>query len=169
VYRSRSKSRLPPGNWVTNSFLGMLVPSLDTSSLHPRRGQAPGEELVKPHTSKNKYCTDKSYLIDSSQKYLTKTKVITSAFKRGPSLISTGMSYSTSVGSRWKRVASVSTTSCMTSRTASSVSAIGPTVTIGGDIEAIRAKEMEAQKMEPQLSLLSTPGRSLHSTLSSEC
>jgi hypothetical protein len=27
---------------------------------------------------------------------------------------------------------------------------------IGGDVEAIKAKEMEARKMEPQLSLLST-------------
>jgi hypothetical protein len=111
--------------------------------------------LVKPHTSKNKYCTDKSYLIDGSQKYLTKTKVITSAFKRGPSLISTGMSYSTSVGSRWKRVAAVSMTSC-TSRAASSVSATRPAVTVGGDVEAIKAKEMEARKMEPQLSSLPT-------------
>jgi hypothetical protein len=112
--------------------------------------------LVKPHTSKNKYCTNKSYLIDGSQKYLTKTKVITSAFKRGPSLISTGMSYSTSVGSRWKRAATVSTTSCTTSRAVSSVSATGPAVTIGGDVEAIKAKEMEARKMEPQLSSLPT-------------
>jgi hypothetical protein len=112
--------------------------------------------LVKPHTSKNKYCTNKSYLIDSSQKYLTKTKVITSDFKRGPSLISTGMSYSTSVGSCWKRATAVSTTSCATFRTTSSVSATGPTVTIGGDVEAIKAKEMEARKMEPQLSSLPT-------------
>jgi hypothetical protein len=43
--------------------------------------------------NKNKYRTDKSCLVDSSQKYLTKTKVITSAFKRSPSLISTGMGY----------------------------------------------------------------------------
>jgi hypothetical protein len=107
--------------------------------------------LVKPHTSKNKYCTDKSYLIDGSQKYLTKTKVITSAFKWGPSLISTGMSYSTSVGSRWKRAAAVSIASCTTSRAASSVSTTGPTVTVGGDTEAIKAKEVEARKMEPQL------------------
>jgi hypothetical protein len=112
--------------------------------------------LVKLHTSKNKYCTDKSYLIDSSQKYLTKTKVITSAFKRGPSLISTGMSYSTSVGSRWKRAAAVSIASCTTPQAASLVSAIGPTVTIGGDVEAIKAKEMEARKMEPRLSSLPT-------------
>jgi hypothetical protein len=112
--------------------------------------------LVEPHTSKNKYCTDKSYLTDSSQKYLTKTKVIASAFKCGPSLISTSMSYSTSVGPHWKRATVVSTTSCTTSRTASSVSATGPTVTIGGDVEAIKAKEMEARKMEPQLSSLPT-------------
>jgi hypothetical protein len=109
--------------------------------------------LVKPHTSKNKYCTYKSYLIDSSQKYLTKTKVITSAYKRGPSLISTGMSYSTSVGSGWKRAA---VEPCTTSRAAFSVSATEPTVTIGGDVEAIKAKEMEVRKMEPQLSSLPT-------------
>jgi hypothetical protein len=30
------QSRLRPGGRVTNSFLGMLVSSLDTSSLHPR-------------------------------------------------------------------------------------------------------------------------------------
>jgi hypothetical protein len=36
VYRSRSQSRLPPGSQDTNSFLGMLVSSLDTSRLHSR-------------------------------------------------------------------------------------------------------------------------------------
>ena len=71
------------------------------------------------------------------------------------------MSYSTSVGSRWRRAAAVSTTSCTTSRATSSVSAIGPTVTTGGDVEAIKAKEMEAwwrtalgglaAEMEPEL------------------
>jgi hypothetical protein len=66
------------------------------------------------------------------------------------------MSYSTSVGSRWKRAAVVSMASCTTSRVASSVSAIGPAVTIGGDAEAIKAKEMEARKMELQLSSLPT-------------
>jgi hypothetical protein len=73
--------------------------------------------------SKNKYYTDKSCLIDSSQKYLTKTKVITSAFKRNPSLISTGVNYSTSAGSRWKCTTAVSTSSCTSSQAASSVSA----------------------------------------------
>jgi hypothetical protein len=66
------------------------------------------------------------------------------------------MSYSISVGSRWKRAAAVSTASCTTSRVASSVSATGPAVTIGGDAEIIKAKEMEARKMEPQLSSLPT-------------
>jgi hypothetical protein len=61
--------------------------------------------------NKNKHHKDKSCLIDSSQKYLTKTRVITSTFKRSPSLISTGMSYSTSVGSRWKRATAISTAS----------------------------------------------------------
>jgi hypothetical protein len=150
VCRSRSQSRLPPGGWDTNSFLGMLVSSLDTSNLHPR-GPSTRRGVDKTTHSKNKHHTDKSYLIDSSQKYLTKTKVITSAFKRSPSLISTGMSYSTSVGSRWKRAAAVSTASCMTSQTASSVSATRPTVTIGGDVEAIKSKEME-----PHLSSLPT-------------
>jgi hypothetical protein len=65
--------------------------------------------------------------------------------------MSTGMSYSTSVGSRWKRAAVVSTTSCTTSRVASSVSAAGPVVTVGAGTEAIKAKEME-----PQLSSLAT-------------
>jgi hypothetical protein len=39
------------------------------------------------------------------------------------------MNYLTSAGSRWKRVAAVSTTSCTTSRAASSVSATGPAIT----------------------------------------
>jgi hypothetical protein len=48
-------------------------------------------------------------LINSTQKYLTKANVITSTFKWGPSLMSTGMTYSTSVVSRWKRAAAIST------------------------------------------------------------
>jgi hypothetical protein len=128
MYRSRSQPRLPPGGRVANSLLGMLASSLDTSSLHPRGGKYRKGVGNATH-SKNKYHTDKSCLIDSSQKYLTKTKVITSAFKQSPSLISTGMSYSTSAGSRWKRAATVSTTSCTTSRAASSVSATGPAIT----------------------------------------
>jgi hypothetical protein len=94
----------------TNSFLGMLVSSLDTTSLHPR-GPSTRRGVDKTTHSKNKHHTDKSCLIESSQKYLTKTKVIAFAFKRSPSLISTGMSYSTSAGSRWKRAAAVSTAS----------------------------------------------------------
>jgi hypothetical protein len=43
VYRSRSQSRLPPGGRVTNSFLGTLVSSLDTSSIHPRGAKYQGE------------------------------------------------------------------------------------------------------------------------------
>jgi hypothetical protein len=142
VCRSRSQLRLPLGGRDTNSFLGVLVSSLDTSSLHPR-GPSTRRGIDKTTHSKNMHHTEKNCLIDSSQKYLTKTKVITSAFKQSPSLISTGMSYSTSVGSRWKRAAAVSTTSCMTSRTASLVSATGPAVAVGGDVEAIKAKEME--------------------------
>jgi hypothetical protein len=60
--------------------------------------------------NKNKHHKDKSCLIDSFQKYLTKTRVITSAFKRSPSLISIGMSYLTLAGSRWKHAAAVSMT-----------------------------------------------------------
>jgi hypothetical protein len=87
------------------------------------------EELVTPHIATTNTIQIRVVLINSSQKYLTKTKVITSAFKRSPSLISTGMSYSTSTGSCWKRVAAVSTTSCTTSRAASLVSATRPTIT----------------------------------------
>jgi hypothetical protein len=36
VCRSRSQLRLPPRGRDTNPSLGMLVSSLDTSSLHPR-------------------------------------------------------------------------------------------------------------------------------------
>jgi hypothetical protein len=57
--------------------------------------------------------------------------------------MSTGMTYSTSVGSRWKHTDAISATSCTTSWVASSVA--GPAVTIGGGIEAIKAKEMEPQ------------------------
>jgi hypothetical protein len=64
--------------------------------------------------------------------------------------MSTGMTYLTSVGSRWKRAAAISVTSCMTSWVASS--AAGPAVTVGGGTEAIKAKEME-----PQLGSLPTP------------
>jgi hypothetical protein len=64
--------------------------------------------------------------------------------------MSTGMTYSTSVGSRWKHATAVSATSCTTSWVASSVA--GPAVTIGGGTEAIKAKEME-----PQLGSLPTP------------
>jgi hypothetical protein len=62
------------------------------------------------------------------------------------------MTYSTSAGSRWKRATAISATSCTTSWVASSVSAVGPAVTIGGGTEAIKAKEME-----PQLGSLPTP------------
>jgi hypothetical protein len=41
-------------------------------------------------------------LINSTKKYLTKTTVITYAFKRSLSPISTGVNYSTPKGSRWK-------------------------------------------------------------------
>jgi hypothetical protein len=71
----RAQSRLPPGGRDTNSFLGMLVSSLDTSSLHPR-GAGIKREVDKTTHSKNKHHTDKSYLIDSSQKYLTKTELL---------------------------------------------------------------------------------------------
>jgi hypothetical protein len=176
----------------------MLVSSLDTSSLHPK-GPCTRRGVGKVTHSKSKYCTDKSCLIDSSQKYLTKTKVITSAFKWSPSLISTGMNYSTSARSRWKHAATVSTSSCTSFRAASSVSATGRrpvthpehggghweqrhwqqpgdtacqrqrpprymhqsegALIVGGNIEAIKAKDMEARKMEPQLSSLSTSWR----------
>jgi hypothetical protein len=115
VCRSRSQSRLPPGGRVTNSCLGMLVSSPDTSSLHPW-GPSTRRGVGNATHSKNKYHTDKSCSIDSSQKYLTKTKLITSAFKRNPSLISIGMSYSSSAGSRWKRAAAVFVVSCTTDR-----------------------------------------------------
>jgi hypothetical protein len=90
-------------------------------SASTRRAYIPGEPSTgrgvdSATHSKNKYHIDKSCLIDSSQKYLTKTKVITSAFKRSPSHVSTGMNYSTSAGSRWKRAATVSAASCTTSR-----------------------------------------------------
>jgi hypothetical protein len=68
-----------------------------------------------------------------------KTKVITSAFKRGPSLMSTGMTYSTSVGSRWKRAAAISM------RLMNILERDGLAVTVGGGTEAIKAKEMELQ------------------------
>jgi hypothetical protein len=64
--------------------------------------------------------------------------------------MSTGMTYSTSVGSRWRRAAAISATSCTTSWVASSLA--GPAVTVGGGTEAIKAKEMELQ-----LGLLPTP------------
>jgi hypothetical protein len=60
----------------------------------------------------------------------------------------------------------------MTSRAVSSVSATGLMVTIEGDVEAIKAKEMLVKltrKMELQLSSLSTPERSLRNTVSSKC
>jgi hypothetical protein len=57
--------------------------------------------------------------------------------------MSTCMTYSTSVGSRWKHAAAISATSYTTSWVASS--ATGPAVTIGGGTEAIKAKEMEPQ------------------------
>jgi hypothetical protein len=138
----------------------MLVSSSTRQAYIPR-GPSTRRGVGKTTHNKDKYCTDKSCFINSSQKYLTKTKVITSAFKRSPSLISTGVNYSTSVGSRWKRTTAVSTASCTTSRAVSSVLATGPAITIGGDVEAIKAKEME-----PKLSSLSTSKRSLHNTLS---
>jgi hypothetical protein len=57
--------------------------------------------------------------------------------------MSTGMTYSTLVGSRWKRAVAISATSCTTSWVVSS--AARPTVTIGRGTEAIKAKEMEPQ------------------------
>jgi hypothetical protein len=57
--------------------------------------------------------------------------------------MSTGMTYSTSVGSRWKHAATISATSCTTSWVASL--AARPAVTVGGGTKAIKAKEMESQ------------------------
>jgi hypothetical protein len=108
-------------SWGPGLHLFLRYAGIQPRHVEPKSqgGQVPGEELVTPHTARTKYHTDKSYLIDISQKYLTKAKVITSTVKRSPSLISTGMNYSTSAGSRWKRAAVVSTTSCTTSRAAS--------------------------------------------------
>jgi hypothetical protein len=66
--------------------------------------------------------------------------------------MSIGMTYSTSVGSRWKCATAISATSCTTFWVTSS--AAGPAVTIGSGTEAIKAKEMESQ-----LGSLPTPWR----------
>jgi hypothetical protein len=63
--------------------------------------------------------------------------------------MSTGMTYSTSVGSRWNRTVAISVTSCTTSWVASSVSVVRPAVTVGGGTKA--------KEMEPQLGSLPTP------------
>jgi hypothetical protein len=86
--------------------LALVAPSITSVMfLGPHVGAqhpctCPRRRVGKATHKQEQILTDKSYLIDSSQMYLTKTKVITSAIKRGPSLISIGMSYSTSVGSR---------------------------------------------------------------------
>jgi hypothetical protein len=59
--------------------------------------------------------------------------------------MSIGMTYSTLVGSRWKRAAAIST------RLMNILERDGPAVTVGGGTEAIKAKDME-----PQLSSLPT-------------
>jgi hypothetical protein len=105
-----------------------------------------------PHTATTNTIQDKSCLIDSSQKHLTKTKVITSSFKRSPSLTSTGMRYSTSAGSCWKRVVAVSTASCTTSRAVSSVVAAGRRPTAhpdhGGGLLGACVKAKEPSSLE---------------------
>jgi hypothetical protein len=60
VCRSRSQSRLPPGGRVTNSFLGILASSLDTSSLHPRGAKYQGEVGNDAH-NKDKYVTSQNF------------------------------------------------------------------------------------------------------------
>jgi hypothetical protein len=57
--------------------------------------------------------------------------------------MSTGMTYSTSVQSRWKHAAAISATSCTTFWVVSSTARLA--VTIGSGTEAIKAKEMEPQ------------------------
>jgi hypothetical protein len=59
--------------------------------------------------------------------------------------MSTDMTYSTSVGSRWKRAAAIS------ARLMNILERDGSEVTVGGGTKAIKAKEME-----PQLSSLPT-------------
>jgi hypothetical protein len=115
-----------PGHQLFLRYVGIQPRHVEPTS---QGGQVPGEELVTPHTARTNTIHIRAVLINSSQKYLTKTKVITSAFKRSPSLISTCMNYSMSVGSRWKRVAAVSAMSCTTSQATSSVSAAGPAIT----------------------------------------
>jgi hypothetical protein len=115
-----------PGHQLFLRYAGIQSRHIEPTS---QGGQVPGDKLVTPHTVRTNTIQDKSCFIDSSQKYLTKTKVITPAFKRSPSLISIGMSYSTSAGSHWKRAAVVATASCSTSRAASSVSATEPAIT----------------------------------------
>jgi hypothetical protein len=50
VCRSRFQSKLTPGGRVTNSFLGILVSSLDTSSLHSRGAKYQGEVGIATHS-----------------------------------------------------------------------------------------------------------------------
>jgi hypothetical protein len=109
--------------------------------------------------------------------------------------MSTGMTYSTSVGSRWKRVAAIPATSCTTSRVASLVSAAvghhwrrhrshqsqkdGAAAQLAPqpmELELDQFMEVHhgmlvklTRKMEPQLSSLSASRRSLHNTLPSVC
>jgi hypothetical protein len=86
-----------PGHQLFLRYAGIQPRHVEPTS---QRGQVPGKELVTPHTARANTIHIRAVFINSSQKYLTKTKVITSAFKRSPSLISTGKDYATSVGSR---------------------------------------------------------------------
>jgi hypothetical protein len=59
--------------------------------------------------------------------------------------MSTGMTYLTSVGLRWKHVTATSTVYDILYDPRAASSAARPAVTIGGGTEAIKAKEMEPQ------------------------
>jgi hypothetical protein len=65
------------------------------------------------------------------KEYLTKSRYITTRSPVEPSFSPRRPDYSSSVGSRWKRLATTSTTSCTPSRAASSVPPTGPVITIG--------------------------------------
>jgi hypothetical protein len=93
VCRSRSQSRLSPGDRVTNSFLSVLASRLDTSSLHPRVPST-REKLVTAHTSKTNSIQISSITVRSilTKSILQNQKILQAAPQWNPRPVSADLS-----------------------------------------------------------------------------
>jgi hypothetical protein len=120
--------------WTTSFLFGILVSSLDMSSL-PTRGPSTRQKLTVLHIIKaNNILISSSFnSIKRFLKYITQNQKLLHPLPSGTLALSL-LLYRSSAGSRWKRSATSSTASCTLSRVASLVAASGPAITGSKDM-----------------------------------